>query len=352
VKKHPSDWYVIFLNELDEALTKEGIDSKLVLILYVDTNRPPFEEKLKNPSRFVLLSACSIDYNKGYEATEYEGEIPPYVRNQYKNPSAALAHLWRKQWKESFGKKIPACVYEYRFYNFTYNDLGGMSVARGVHRDMQRMHMMGFDGNMSDQTPRAFFPTALPMSIMAETLFDTEIDYEDFAKDHLYYTYGEDAPVARAYLEKVSEIFDPRIMNAIYKSAGVEEDGIGNQSEIKFDSWQNNPHFIAALKEIPALLAKIRPIIEKNEKIGPAVHRKSWFYLRHFVFILENLAEIYRTGALGNIERAKEMYLAFHDALSAREMEIHEAFDLFLFNRVHRLKLDIPQLPYYPKNDN
>lgn len=350
VKKHPSDWYVIFLNELDEALTKEGIDAKLVLILYVDTNRPPFEEKLKNPSRFVLLSACSIDYNKGYEATEYEGEIPPYVRNQYKNPSAALAHLWRKQWKESFGKKIPACVYEYRFYNFTYNDLGGMKLAEGVHRDMKRMKLMGFDGNMSDQTPRAFFPTALPMSIMAETLFDTEIDYEDFAKDHLYYTYGEDAPAARAYLEKVSEIFDPRIMNAIYKSAGVEEDGIGNQSEIKFDSWQNNPHFIAALKEIPALLAKIRPVIAKNEAIGPAVHRKSWFYLRHHAFIVESLAEIYGVGAAGDIERAKELYLDFHEAISAREMEIHEVFDLFLFNRVHRLKLNIPQLGYYVKS--
>ena len=350
VKKHPSDWYVIFLNELDEALTKEGIDAKLVLILYVDTNRPPFEEKLKNPSRFVLLSACSIDYNKGYEAVEYEGEIPPYQRNKYSNPSSSLAHLWRKQWKQSFGREIPACVYEYRFYNFTYNDIGGMSLARGVHRDMQRMKLMGFDGNMSDQTPRAFFPTALPMSILGETLFDVETDYEAFAEDHFLHAFGADAPVARAYLEKVSEIFDPRIMNAVYKSAGVEEDGIGNQSEIKFKSWQNNAAFVEALKEIPALLASVRPVIEKNMNMGPAVHRKSWFYLSHHAFIVESLAEVYGTGALGDIERAKELYLDLHEALSEREMEIHEVFDLFLFNRVHRLKLGIPQLGYYEKS--
>ncbi len=349
-EKHPSDWYVIFLNELDEALTKAGINSKLVLILYVDTNRPPFEERLKNPERFVLLSACSIDYNKGYENVPHEGEIPPYERNRYKHPSAALAHLWRKQWKEDFGKKIPACVYEYRFYNFTYNDIGGMKLAEGVHRDMQRMKMMGFDGNMSDQTVRAFFPTALPMSILAETLFDAATDYEAFTADHLYHSFGEDAPLARAYLEKVSEIFDPRIMNAVYRSAGVEEDGIGNQSEIQFDSWQNNLEFAARLDEIPALLDFIRPIIEKNEKPGLEVHRRSWFYLRHHAFIVESLANVYGMGARGDIERAKELYLDLHEALSEREMEIHDAFDLFLFDRVHRLKLGIPQLGYYEKS--
>ncbi len=346
-KKHPSDWYVIFLNELDSALTEAGIDAKLVLILYVDTVRPPFEEKLNNPSRFVLLSACSIDYNKGYEPTEFEGVIPAYVRNQYQAPSASLANLWRRQWKEGFGVKIPSCVYEYRFYNFTYNDIGGMSLARGVHRDMQRMHAMGFDGNMSDQTPRAFFPTALPMSILAETLFDSGVDYEAFTADHLYATYGEDAPVARAYLERISEIFDPKIMNAVYKSAGVEEDGIGNQSEIKSPSWQNNPNFARALEEIPVLADAFLPVIEKNEGVGPTVHRRSWFYLRHHAFIAKSLAQIYRVGALGDIERARELYLSFHNELSCIEMEMHEVFDLFLFNRVHRLKLGLPQIPYY-----
>ena len=347
-KKHPSDWYVILLNEIDAALTKEGIDAKLVLILYVDTVRPPFVEKLNNPSRFVLLSACSIDYNKGYEpTTEFEGEIPVYERNRFKSPEAPLANLWRKQWTEGFGCKIPSLVYEYRFYNFTYNDVAGMSVAKGVHRDMQRMHAMGFDGNMSDQTPRAFFPTALPMSILAETLFDSATDYESFTEDHFRYSYGEDAPVARKFLERVSEIMDPKTMNAVYKVAGIEEAGIGNQSQMKSRSWQNNADFAAALEEIPAMIASVLPIVEKNEKIGPAVHQKSWFYLRHFIFVLENLAEIYRLGALGDMEQARKKYLAFHDEISGREMEIHEVFDLFLFNRVHRLKLDLPQIPYY-----
>ena len=346
-EKEPSDWYVILLNEIDEALTKEGIDSKLVFILYTDTLRPPVTERLNHPERFILLSARAINYNKGYEKTEFKGEIPPYERNKFPTLPPALTDLWREQWKEKFGVTIPTCVYEYRFYTFHYNDLGHMKLARDMHRDVLRMKMMGFDGDMSDQTPRAFFPTALPMSVMAETLFDENMDYDAFAEDHLYYTYGEDVAAARSYLEKITEIIDPVTMNVDYKAAGIEEAGIGSESDGKGKPWQNNASYAQALEEIPAVIEKIRPFIEKNEKEGPAVQRRSWFYLRHHTFIVETVAKIYREGALGNIEEARKLYLEFMDELSGREMEIHEAFDLFLFDRYHRNKLGIPRLPYF-----
>ncbi len=346
-EKEPSDWYVILLNEIDEALTKEGIDSRLVFILYTDTLRPPVTERLKHPERFILLSARAINYNTGYKKETYEGEIPPYERNKFPQLPPALTDLWREQWKEKFGVTIPTCVYEYRFYTFHYNDLGHMKLAKDMHRDVLRMKMMGFDGDMSDQTPRAFFPTALPMSVMAETLFDTEMDYDAFAEDHLYATYGEDVAAAKSYLEKITEIIDPVTMNNDYKAAGLEEVGIGSESDGKGKPWQGNAAYAEALAQIPAVIAEILPVIEKNEKSGPAVQRRSWFYLRHHTFIVENVAKIYHEGALGNIEKARALYLSFMDELSGREMEIHEAFDLFLFDRYHRNKLGIPRLPYF-----
>ena len=347
VEKEPSDWYVILLNEIDEALTKEGINCKLVFILYTDTLRPPVTETLKNPERFILLSARSINYNTGYEKVTYEGEIPPYERNNLPKIAPALADRWREQWKEKFGVTIPTCVYEYRFYTFHYNDLGHMKLAKDMHRDVLLMKTMGFDGDMSDQTPRAFFPTALPMSVMAETLFDENMDYDAFAADHLAHTYGEDAPLAISYLEKVTEIIDPVLMNNDYKAAGIEELGIGATADGKGTTWQSNPAFAAQLEKIPSILAEIRPVIERNLGKGNEVEKTSWFYLDHHTFIVENVAKIYHTGALGDIEKAKEMYLSFMDELSGREMEIHEAFDLFLFDRYHRNKLGIPRLPYF-----
>ena len=346
-KKEPSDWYVILLNEIDEALTKAGIDVKLVFILYTDTLRPPKTERLLHPERFILLSARSIDYNKGYEKVDFEGEIPPYERNKFPTVSPALADLWRKEWMEAFGVKIPACVYEYRFYTFHYNHLGHLKLAEGVHRDVLRLKMMGFDGNMSDQTPRAFFPTALPMSVLGETLFDESLDYEAFAEDHLYHTYGEDYKAARKYLEAVDAILDPVTMNTDYKAAGMEEAGIGSESDGKGKPWRGNAAFARDLEGIPAVIEEIRPFIEKNEHKGEEVHKKSWFYLRHHTFIVENVAKIYHEAAIGSIEKAREMFLSFMDELSGKEMEIHEAFDLFLFDRYHRNKLGIPRLPYF-----
>ena len=90
VKMHPSEFYVQFLNELDEALEAEGFQTRIVFIMYVDTERPPVFNKLKNPGRFVLLTAIGLHYDKGYDIPAYTGEVPPFVRNQYKPPEASL----------------------------------------------------------------------------------------------------------------------------------------------------------------------------------------------------------------------------------------------------------------------
>ena len=39
VKRDPSDWYMILMNELDRALTEKGLDTRLVFIVYYDTAR-------------------------------------------------------------------------------------------------------------------------------------------------------------------------------------------------------------------------------------------------------------------------------------------------------------------------
>jgi len=43
----PSDFYIRMLNKLDKRLTAEGIDTKIVFLIYVDLFWPPEKEKLK-----------------------------------------------------------------------------------------------------------------------------------------------------------------------------------------------------------------------------------------------------------------------------------------------------------------
>ena len=56
-KLTPSDYYVMMMNDIDDALTAEGLDTRIVFISYYDTMFPPVEARIKNPKRFSLLYA-------------------------------------------------------------------------------------------------------------------------------------------------------------------------------------------------------------------------------------------------------------------------------------------------------
>lgn len=161
VKKTPSDWYVILLNEIDAAFAREGIGTRIVFIMYVETERPPVTERLRNPGRFVLLTAIGQPYENGYVTGEYDGEIPPYQRNNFKAQPMPLRMHWYKKWRELCGG-IPGIIFEYRFYTDHYCDPGHMRVARETYRDMRALGTVGFSGCMNDQTHRVYMPTSLP----------------------------------------------------------------------------------------------------------------------------------------------------------------------------------------------
>ena len=56
-KDLPSDQYIRILNQLDEALTKEGLNTKINFLLYHELLFAPKKETLKNPERFTMMFA-------------------------------------------------------------------------------------------------------------------------------------------------------------------------------------------------------------------------------------------------------------------------------------------------------
>jgi len=117
-KLEPSDHYVRLLNEIDAALTENGLTSRLVFIIYGDTLRPPKRYTLNNPDRFVILSACGGGYRLGYPPLlqKYTGEEPPFELNKFEMPSKALCMKWRDDWKRLNGGRLNSFIFEYRFY--------------------------------------------------------------------------------------------------------------------------------------------------------------------------------------------------------------------------------------------
>ena len=158
VEKRPSDWYVVMLNEIDEAFTKAGLDTKIVFIAYMDTAWPPLFEKIKNTDRFLLMIA---PITRRYTKTLPNGvqvEPAPFVRNKLKMPPTledffALFEGWKKAWS---GDNIS---FEYHFWRAMWMDISHIGIAKRLSEDVKVYRQYGINGILEDGSQRCFFPT-------------------------------------------------------------------------------------------------------------------------------------------------------------------------------------------------
>jgi len=341
----PSDWYVILLNEIDEALEAIGSKTRLVFIMYVDTVRPPEMQKLKHPERFTLLTAIGMPYETGYKVEEYKGELPAYERNNFIPQSTPLRMLYHKMWKEHCNN-IPSFIFEYRFYTDMYCDPGYMRVARETYRDMRSLTEVNLQGCINDQTHRMYLPTSLPLLMMGETLFDRDLDFEAYTNDYFQAAFGEDGDLVRAYLETLSDLFCPANVRKTGGN-GVEDQGIANAEDMLHANFINNPYVAEKTAKIPAVLESFRPVIKAHMSMENRARRLSWIYLDYHARICEYLWKIYNLGAQNKVEEAKEVLEKLEIEVSIMEPDIHNAFDLFLFIKTIRAKLGVKMVKYY-----
>jgi len=346
-KLEPSDHYINLLNEIDEALTKAGLDTRLSLIMYVETVRPPKLYKLNNPKRFFLTVAIGTNTEIGYKKLECDEEIPPYELNNWKMFNAPHRFKCHDEWKRVC-EGMPSAVFEYRFYIDQYCDLGHMRISRETHRDMRALEVVDFQGCLSDKTHRMYMPTSLPMIMMGEVMFDKNLDFDARADEYFEGAFGKDGAKCREYLEGLTELLSPANFRVDKNSSlGLEEEGVG-KAETVVKSWKNNPEVAERAKKIPEYLAAFMPTIEDNIAYADDNARLlSWKYLKYHSEICALFSDVMLAGAEDDMERAKEKYYVLEKYLGEHELEIHWAFDVFLFLRYLRMKLNMPAIPYY-----
>lgn len=326
VKKTPSDWYVIMLNKLDKKLTEKGIDTKIVFIMYTDTLWPPVTEKFNNPSRFVLTTACGT--GKTYSAKRREGGIPKWERNNFAVKGGLdMALTFIDGWKPIFdGQKF---IYEYCLYTAHFADPGYMNFSRIISRDIKTLDVTGFNGIMSDQTQRVYFPTALPSSIMGMTLFDTTLDTEEYIDDYLKNSFGPEWSIAKEYLEKVSASFD---LKAMTQNTDVTAQDTGSRDiNSKKATIIGNKPVGDVIAKVPELVESYREAITRNLALENETQRLSWKILEYHIEYCKGVSEIYYLLSREDTEGATKSLEKFIDYLSEIEMEIHRFFDLVLF---------------------
>ncbi len=214
-KMRPSDYYVMLLNELDEALRAADCDMKIVFLIYVDLLWEPEKIRLNNPNRFILMFApisrtysyalCDRDKDK-------QVELPPYKVNDNIMPKSVEENIARlKLWQDQF-EGDDSFVFDYHMMWDHILDPGYMECARILHRDMTHLDEIDLNGMISCQLTNATFPTGLPNYAMAEGLWNKDKPFEEISREYFAAAFGELGETVENYLKKISELFDPTFM--------------------------------------------------------------------------------------------------------------------------------------------
>lgn len=328
-KKIPTDFYVQMLNELDEELTKRNMDTKIVFIMYIDTFWAPETTKLNNPNRFIMTTAPVRNYSQTYVSTRWKGELPPFKRNEYYiKPDFSMNLSFMDKWKTAFdGRRF---LFEYYLYTDHYFDPGYMSIAKNILTDIRHIEDIEFEGIMSDQTQRSFFPTGLPNAVMGEGMFDKSIDFDSYADVYFEAAFGADGLKARNYLQCITDLFNPDEIRSC-DSVVLQDTGTGEETVTV--GIKNNPHATARLAKVNDAVDAFYPIVEINMSSHNTCHRTSWKILYYHGIYCKKLAQIYMEFSKGRVDRAQEIFADMIDYLSHIEDEIQPYFDLVLFNQ-------------------
>ena len=225
----------------------------------------------------------------------------------------------------------PKFIYEYYLYTAHFADPGYMNFSRQIASDMRSLEVTGFNGVMSDQTQRAYFPTALPDTVIGEFLFDTATDTEPFIDRYFKAAFGESYKDAKAYLDEISGHFD---IKALSQNTGITAQDTGSEDKTSRKAGIiGNKAVGKVIAEVPAIVDKYRKIIEKNIGSSDKCHAESWRVLTYHGEYCKRLSSIYVALSKDDTTTATGLLDEMMDYLSEIEPEIELYFDLVLFKQ-------------------
>jgi hypothetical protein len=313
----PADFYVMILNQLDEKMNALGLKTRIVFLLYQELLWAPKQERIKNPGRFVLLFApISRTYSTAY--TDVPIDVPvtleSFERNRIHLPRDVAVNVARlREWQ----KVTPNCdslIFDYHLLWDHFKDPGCTDSAKVLFKDMKNLDKLGLNGMLSCQTQRSFFPTGLGMFMMALALWNKNSDYDTAMEQYFRAAYGTAGKQVLEYLASLSKLFDPPY--------------------IRHEKPQVDPAKAKDYAAIETLLDTFAGVINENIDEGknadPGI-RYSWKLLAIHRDLCRILARSFGKKAAGNQSEAEALFNQAVDFLRSREMEVHDALDVFLF---------------------
>ncbi|MBQ9939012.1 MAG: DUF4838 domain-containing protein [Oscillospiraceae bacterium] len=203
-KLHSSDHYVKMLNRLDEKLTENNIDTKVVFLIYSGLVWAPVQERVKNKDRFTMMFAPFIrDFTHSLEV-DMPMKLPPYHLNHQAAEVIDIAeHLsYFKDWRPTFDGD--SFDFDYHYCVEFLFDLTGYDLAKVLHQDIRTFEPLTMNGLVSCQNQRNYMPTALGMNVMAATLWNKEIAFDEIMDKLFRNQFGEDGKLVEEYIKSLA----------------------------------------------------------------------------------------------------------------------------------------------------
>ncbi len=312
----PADFYVQILNEIDAELTRRGLETKIVFLLYVDLLWPPKKKTLNNPDRFILMFApISRTYTKSY--TGATGRMRPFKFNRITLPPDVGENLaYLRAWQKKLPGVRDSFIFDYHLMWDHHKDQGQEALAKVMHEDVRELKNINLDGFVSCQIHRLGMPTMLIQTVLGRTLWNRSTSFNAIADDYYQAAFGRDGKKVRAYLKELSKVFDPPLLR-----------GERNTAPAKRASLRK-------IKQIPAVIDEFSRVIERNTGGAEGADRsraQSWTYLKHHATLC-----LAMTPVLEAIAREESADVAMtHLIHVARRLEkrTHRVLDTFNFMR-------------------
>lgn len=334
MKQSISDMYVDMLNVVDEKLTNAGIDTRIVCCQYVNTRHAPLVSRFNNPKRFALLPAMSRNYIDPYTTEKYPFPLPEKdERNNFKpmgdfRGTMGLFDTWRKIYPD-----MPVMFFDYHLYTTHLIDPGYMFTSRFISEDVKQLKNVGSMGIVNCKTQRSYFPTSLPVYASGALLTNPELDFEDIANEYFEAAYGSKANIVKDYLEKISELFDQKLLKTL---TTVEQ--FSDTALTKKRPWRNNPEATALFEQIEGVVDTIAGNLDNYVKCAEDECKKHSFeLLKYHAEICKLYGKALLEGSKGNNELCNEFASKLLDYVKENEKHYLPELDVFLFERAIKL---------------
>ncbi len=319
-KMNPADFYLMTMNEIDEKLTAEGLDTRIVFIAYTDTMWAPETERIKNPKRFSL---CFAPIFRTYARTLRSPDMPkaataPYKRNKNQNDvprdiDANFAYL--ADWKKIFDGSIIG--FEYHSWSAHVGDISGLQLARRVSEDVKVYKNFGVNGLIEDGSQRHFFPHGMVVYSYARTMFDTSADYDALEEDYFKTAYGNCYKDVKRILDKMAK--------AIPYGYSSRTDAL------RRPNFYYDPKMLARIQSVQGLVAEMRALIKENTISPLRIQTFSYRLLALYMDLVEAIAKAFEHKCVGEDDEAFACYEKIRIELGKHEAGLVPYYDHFHF---------------------